>query len=387
MIFQRTLAVVVLLLSALAAGCNGRSYQVASPVLGPVPPRDVAKTIAKLNENTGLKNKVRAQDNEIAMVAHQEIVPLQMTDVVAEVNGEPILAHEIFDRYGDKLKQAEEQLKVEEFRKIQLELVEKELPTLIERTLMVDAMKQTMKPEQLEQVDAQLDKFFEAEVQRMMQQSNSKSPTELESQLQRQGMSLVTLRKQFGDNQIAGQYLRSRLGKDPSASREEMLALYEEEKATTYTEKSEIKWQQIELSYEERGGIEQAETAARKLLNEIRAGKITFDEAAHDRSDSAIASRGGHRDWTQPESLADEDLRAALTALDVNEISDLIPQKSSFTIVMLTGRRKARVIPFNEVQTELHEKIVKQKKDAVMKEVIEELKADAVIRTILDDEA
>ncbi len=187
MIFQRTLAVVVLLLSALAAGCNGRSYQVASPVLGPVPPRDVAKTIAKLNENTGLKNKVRAQDNEIAMVAHQEIVPLQMTDVVAEVNGEPILAHEIFDRYGDKLKQAEEQLKVEEFRKIQLELVEKELPTLIERTLMVDAMKQTMKPEQLEQVDAQLDKFFEAEVQRMMQQSNSKSPTELESQLQRQG--------------------------------------------------------------------------------------------------------------------------------------------------------------------------------------------------------
>jgi parvulin-like peptidyl-prolyl isomerase len=387
MIFQRTLAVVVLLLSALAAGCNGRSYQVASPVLGPVPPRDVAKTIAKLNENTGLKNKVRAQDNEIAMVAHQEIVPLQMTDVVAEVNGEPILAHEIFDRYGDKLKQAEEQLKVEEFRKIQLELVEKELPTLIERTLMVDAMKQTMKPEQLEQVDAQLDKFFEAEVQRMMQQSNSKSPTELESQLQRQGMSLVTLRKQFGDNQIAGQYLRSRLGKDPSASREEMLALYEEEKATTYTEKSEIKWQQIELSYEERGGIEQAETAARKLLNEIRAGKITFDEAAHDRSDSAIASRGGHRDWTQPESLADEDLRAALTALDVNEISDLIPQKSSFTIVMLTGRRKARVIPFNEVQTELHEKIVKQKKDAVMKEVIEELKADAVIRTILDEEA
>jgi parvulin-like peptidyl-prolyl isomerase len=387
MIFQRTLAVVVLLLSALAAGCNGRSYQVASPVLGPVPPRDVAKTIAKLNENTGLKTKVRAQDNEIAMVAHQEIVPLRMTDVVAEVNGEPILAHEIFDRYGDKLKQAEEQLKAEEFRNIQLELVKKELPTLIERTLMVDAMKQTMKPEQLEQVDAQLDKFFEAEVQRMMQQSNSKSPTELESQLQRQGMSLVSLRKQFGDNQIAGQYLRSRLGKDPSASREEMLALYEEEKATTYTEKSEIKWQQIELSYEERGGIEQAETAGRKLMNEIRAGKITFDEAAHDRSDSAIASRGGHRDWTQPESLADEDLRAALTALDVNEISDLIPQKSSFTIVMLTGRRKARVIPFNEVQTELHEKIVKQKKDAVMKEVIEELKTDAVIRTILDEEA
>lgn len=386
MISRRTFAVFALLLSALLTGCNGRSYQVASPVLGPVPPRDVAKTIAKLNENTGRKKNVRAQDEKIETVSHEAIVPLQMTDVVAEVNGEPILAHEIFDRYGEKLKQAEEQLKVEEFRKIQLDLVKQDLPTLIERSLMVDAMKQTMKPEQLEQVNAQLDKFFEAEVQRMMQQSNCKSPTELESQLQRQGMSLVTLRKQFGDNQIAGQYLRSRMGSDPTASREEMLALYEEEKSTTYTEKSEIKWQQIELSYEQRGGIEQAETAGRKLLNEIRAGKITFDEAAHDRSDSAIASRGGHRDWTQPESLADEDLRAALTALDVNEISELIPQKTAFAIVMLTGRRKARVIPFHEVQTELHDKIVKKKKDEIMQEVIDELKTDAVIRTIVDEE-
>lgn len=384
MISHRTLAVFALLVSALLTGCNGRSYQVASPVLGPVPPRDPGKTVAKLNENAGLKKKVRAQDAGIETVSHEEVTPLQMTDVVAEVNGEPILAHEIFDRYAEKLEQAQGQLKSEKFREIQLELVKQELPKLIERTLMVDAMKQTMKPDQLKQVEAQLDKFFEVEVQRLMKTSNSKSPTELEAQLQRQGMSLVTLRKQFGDNQLAGQYLRSKLGKDPTASREEMLALYEEEKATTYTEKAEIKWQQIEMSYEERGGIDQAETAARKLLKEINAGKITFDEAAHDRSDSPIASRGGHLDWTQPESLADEDLRAALTALEINEISDLVPLKSSFAIVMLTGRRKARVIPFNEVQGELHDKIVKRKKDEVMEQVIKDLQTDAVIRTILD---
>ena len=51
---------------------------------------------------------------------------------------------------------------------------------------------------------------------------------------------------------------------------------------------------------------------------------------------------------------------------------------------MLTGRRNARVIPFNEVQSELHDKIVKRKKDEVMEQVIKELQTDAVIRTILD---
>lgn len=387
MTFHRPLVVFTLLVSAALTGCNGRSYQVSSPVLGPVPPRDIGKTISKLNENTGLAKKARAQDPAIETVSHEEVKPLQMTDVVAEVNGEPILAHEVLDRYADKLAEAQAAVKSEKYREMQLELVKRELPTLIERTLMVDAMKQTMKPDQLKQVDAQLDKFFEAEVERMMKSSDSRSPTELESRLQAQGMSLVTLRKQFGNNQLAGQYLRSRLGKDPTASREEMRALYEEEKATTYTEKAEIKWQQIELAYEVRGGIDQAEAAGRKLLKEIRAGKITFDEAAHSQSDSPIASRGGHLDWTQPESLADEDMRAALTALELNEISDLIPLRSSFAIVMLTGRHKARVIPFNEVQNELHDKIVKQKKDAVMEQVIKELKSDAVIRTILDEEA
>ena len=52
---------------------------------------------------------------------------------------------------------------------------------------------------------------------------------------------------------------------------------------------------------------------------------------------------------------------------------------------MVTGRHEARVIPFNEVQKELHDRIVKDKKEAIGKVVLEELKAEAVIHTILDE--
>ena len=383
-------------------GCNGRSYQVSSPVIGPVPPRIPASELAQSHEPMEKTHgkAVRGQSDLIQQVRYAETQPLGMTDVIAEVNGEPILAHQILDRYAQQLIQAKQTMKPEQIRKAQLAKIAEDLPALIDQTLMVDSLKTTMKPEQLISVDAQLDTYFESEVERLMKVSHTGSPIELEGVLQAQGSSLVALRKNFGDRQLAGQFKRAKMGVEPTASREEMLERYEADVAT-FTEAAEIKWQQIDIDYDAskrverqgveiaagaQGGVEGAESAAQQLLEEIRSGKITFDEAAHDRSDSPLASKGGHRDWTRPESLADADVKAALTSLNLNEISEVIPTKSACIIVMLTGRHEARVIPFNEVQKELHERIVKDKMEAIGEEVMKELKANAVIHTILEEE-
>ena len=369
-----------------AAGCNGRSYQVSSPVIGPVPPRVPASEVAQNSRaSTTRKGKLTlTQEASLEQVAFEESQPLGMTDVIADVNGEPILAHEVLDRYAPQLAQAKQQMKPEQIRKAQLEMIKKDLPSLIEQTLMVDSVKQGMKAEQLTSVEGQMDKFFEAEVERLMKVTSTGSPTELEGVLQAQGLSLVTLRKQFGDRQLAGQFMRGKMGVEPTASREEMLARYEQD-AESFTEAEEIKWQQIDVSYEVHGGVDEAEAAAQKLLKQISSGTITFDDAAHDKSDSPLASKGGHWDWTQPESLADPDVKAALVSLPLNEVSDVIPTKTACIIVMVTGRHEARVIPFNEVQKELHDRIVKDKKEAIGEEVLKELQAEAVIHTILDE--
>jgi peptidyl-prolyl cis-trans isomerase SurA len=372
----------------LAAGCNGRSYQASSPVIGPVPPR---VSVSEVDQNTRASNtrnskSVRGKGGEIQTVSSTDpdTQPLGMTDVIADVNGEPILAHEVLDRYAPQLAKAKPKMKPEQFRIAQLELIKKDLPNLIEQTLMVDSVKQDMKPEQLTSVETQMDKFFEGEVERLMKVTNTGSPTELEAVLQSQGLSLATLRKQFADRQLAGQFMRMKMGAEPTASREEMRARYEQD-IESFTEAEQIKWQQIDISYEAHGGADEAEAAAQKLLRQIRSGAISFDEAAHTKSDSALASKGGHWDWTQPSSLADADVREALLSLELNEVSDVIPTKTACILVMPTGRHEARVIPFNEVQKELQDRIVKDKKIAIGEAVLKELMAEAVIHTILDD--
>ena len=370
------------------AGCNGRSYQVSSPVIGPVPPREsVAKVDRKgATAKTKSKKSNLTQTASVEQVSLEEKQPLSMTDVIAEVNGEPILAHEVLDRYAPQFAIAKEKgAPPKDIRKFQLMKIKEDLPGVIDQTLMVDAVKTNMKPEQLKGIEAQLDKFFEAEVQRLMVSQRCGSPTELEALMQSQGMSLVTARKNFGDKQLAGQFLRQKMGAEPTASREEMRERYELD-IDTFTENPEVKWQQFEQSYAAHNGVEGAEAAAQKLLQQIRSGEITFDDAAHDHSDSPLASSGGHSDWTNPESLADEDVKSALTTLDVNEVSDVIPTKSACLVVMVTGRHEARVIPFNEVQKELHDRIVKDKRTVIGEGVLKKLKETAVVHSILEDE-
>ena len=377
-----TFCVSVLLI---ATGCNGRSYQVSSPVLGPVPPRVSSAEVAERGSQKKSSNgkAVRGQNAGIERVSYDEKQPLRMTEVIAEVNGEPILAHEILDRYAPQMNK--QKLKPEQMRKAQLELIKKNLPNVIDQTLMVDSIKTNMKPEQLKAVEAQMDKYFEGEIQKLMKTTNAGSPTELEAILQANGTSLVTLRKNFGDRQLAGQYMRTKMGTEPTASREEMRIQYEQDIAT-FTESEEVKWQQIDIDYKAHGGVEGAEAAAQELLAQIRSGEITFDAAAHGKSDSPLASSGGHSDWTNPESLADADMKAALKSLEVDGISEVIPTKTACVILMVTGRHEARVIPFNEVQKELHDRVINERKKVTGDEVMKALKATAIIHTILDDE-
>lgn len=374
----------------IAAGCNGgRSYQVASPVLGPVPPR-VAQSDSIDDEDgkTSSKKSVRGQSRDFEKVSFEDVTdqPLSMTDVIAEVNGEPILAHEVLDRYAAQLTQAKQKMKPEKVRQAQIEIIKKDLQPIIDQTLMVDAIKTNLKTEQLEKIDEQMDKYFESEIDRLMKATHAGSPTELETILQANGTSLVTMRKNFGDRNLAGQYLRTKIGEEPAASREEMHTYFQENKEK-YSESEEVKWQQIDISYAENGGLDKAEAVAEALLDEIREGKISFDTAAHERSNSPLATSGGHSDWTKPKSLADADLRNTLTSLEVNEVSEIIPTKKAFLIVMLTGHHESRVIPFNEVQKEIHDVIIKEKRERAAKEIVAKLRENAVIHTILDDEA
>src|SRR5690606_28948114 len=104
--------------------------------------------------------------------------------------------------------------------------IQRDLPKLIEQSLMVSAVKAKLKKEQLEQVEKQMDAFFDMHVETLKTQFKVGSAAELEALLQEQGMSLETMRRMFGERSLAAEYVKARMGDAPPITRQELLAQY-----------------------------------------------------------------------------------------------------------------------------------------------------------------
>ena len=354
-------------------GCAHHKYDVANPVAGPAPPRmtEARVSLAQSPDSTGVQQ-----------VSHQN-APLPMTAVVARVNGSPILAGQILDQYSVKLEEVRGSVSDEEFRRAQEMLIKRDLPNLIEQQLMVDAVKSKLTKEQLDSIEGQLDLFFDAEVQRKKKQFKVDSLVDLEAILQQQGMSLTTWRRMFGDQQLAGEYIRGKMGDDPPITRQDLLVEYRA-RLDTYAQPAQVKWQQLQISKSENGGEAGAISKINEALAELRDGK-RFTDVVQRYSNGPLAKSGGHWDWTQPESIANADLRKSLAGLQVNQISRPLTTGNFVQVVKLTGRRQAGHTPFVEVQEDIRKEMVSRNREEAAKKIIAELKATAVIESIFDE--
>lgn len=366
----------LILLAALMLGCSGRSYDVANPVVGPIPPR-VSGAAEKLADSEG------AAKSDIVQVK-LENEPLSMTTVVATVNGRPILAGDILEQYESRLSQMRPKLTDSQYREAQLSIIKRDLPNIMEQTLMADAVRSKLTKDQLEAVEKQLDVFFEQEVDRLKERFKVKSLAELEHELQQQGTSLSTYRKMFGERQLAGEYVRARIGTDPPISRHELLEEYQRN-LKDYAVPLKVKWQQLQISVAKAGNRAKAAAQMELALAELRGG-TPFDEVVRKYSDGPLAANGGHWDWTQPESVANADVRKALETLPAGQMSNVLTSDNFLQIVKITGRQEAGHTPFGDVQEQIRKKLIEDRRSVKAKQVVEELKNSAVTTSIFGDD-
>lgn len=320
---------------------------------------------------------------ELQLTSYSADEPIPMTEVVARVNGTPILAGMVLEPYAAKLAAASKQLPPSEIRKAQEMLLEKNLDAQIEQTLMVDAVKSRLGQEQLEQINLQLDEFFQQEIERLKQQFHVANTAELEGLLQSQGMSLVTMRDLFGDRQLAQEYVRGKLGEETPLSRQNLLAEYKRT-IEDYAQPEQVRWQQVHISSTKHGTSAVAQKVAHQALAELRQG-ADFSDVVKRYSDGPLKDKGGHWDWTQPTSIASTDVRAALAELKYGEHSAVIQDGTSWKIVKVTGRKPATYTPFDEVQEKIRENLLTLEREKKAKQVVAELRETAVIETIFDD--
>ncbi len=378
-------------LSVTMHGCwSMKTVEMDNPVVGPPPPRVSAEDIAmdtrnyaRLNPNVQMANdKVKLVRYDEKSTAIPEKSPFEDTEIIATVNGAPIMASDILERYGNKLEMIKQQAP-DRFLEIRTQLLKKDLPNHIERTLLAETLKESLKKDQMEQVKTQLDKAFEEQIADMVKKSGVSGPEELEHQLRQQGTSLASLRDAFGNQQLAFQYLALHAKETKIYSRSELFDFYNAN-LDEFRYPAQVKYRELVVYHSNHGGKPGASEVMKQAVTDLRSG-VTFEEAAKKYSESSAAKQGGLCDWTRLESLGDDNLRGALVNTPPGEMSEVLIGETSFQIVQVIERKEAGVLPFEEVSHKIEMKLGNEARRQLTDKVLAELKESAIIETIFDE--
>jgi parvulin-like peptidyl-prolyl isomerase len=378
------------------AGCNKMRVRVDNPLVGPPPPRDpdrVAALAAAESQSpasstgelgTSLVSGEPQQPGVVLIGETVEQAPPQgisdlMTEVAARVNGKAVFVGQIVESYTPQIEAARAQFSEVEFRQAIAGLVQRDLDQHIDTVLLVDSLMSTLKEEQKEQVEAQIDAMFEERIAEMQKKLDAPSLANLELKLQAEGTSLASLRRRFGDSQIAGQAMamaiERKIGDTPVISRQELLQEYRDS-IEEFSQPAQVRWQQIWVS--RTGSEQEALQRIQQAAAALQQGE-SFEEAVRQYSQGATASNDGLWDWTRPESLENQEIAELLRTLPVGQISQVIADRNSYQIIVVTERKAATITPFEDVQLQLSERLEAERREAAAREVLEELRRSAVI--------
>ncbi|QDT44669.1 Foldase protein PrsA precursor [Gimesia alba] len=386
-------------------GCE-TTPKVDNPVLGPPPPR--LESALKQQKLKHAEIASRANDRKSVLEGDFEdsenpfetpVITASTTSsnstdeeaddflsdstVVAMVNGAPLFVSDVIGIYDFQLKQAEQRMPPEEYKKLRRALVKRDLKGHIERQLLIHEMKSTLKKEQLDQLQEVLETAFEEErIPELQKGLGVNSPQELEEKLNQQGRSLYSERELFIKQQSAIQFMAVKAKATNDYSREEVLARYKAN-IKDYEVPSKVRWQRIRITYAKQGGKEKAVGVLDEVIHKLQAGE-DFGELAKKYSDGTRAERNGQWGWTRRGSLAEPEIEKALFELPIGQTSQVYETANSFQIIKVNDRKEAGHIPFADVQGKLEQSMISEARMKATKEILEELHAKAVIETIFD---
>lgn len=386
-------------------GCE-TTPKVDNPVLGPPPPRlesalkqqklKHAEIASRANDRKSvLEGDFEDSENPFETpVITASTTSANSTDeetdeflsdstVVAMVNGSPLFVSDVIGIYDFQLKQAEQRMPPEEYKKLRRALVKRDLKGHIERQLLIHEMKSTLKKEQLDQLQEVLESAFEEErIPELQKGLGVNSPQELEEKLNQQGRSLYSERELFIKQQSAIQFMAVKAKATNDYSREEVLARYKAN-IKDYEVPSKVRWQRIRITYAKQGSKEKAVGVLDEVIHKLQAGE-DFGELARKYSDGTRAEKNGQWGWTRRGSLAEPEIEKALFELPIGQTSQVFETATSFQIIKVNDRKEAGHIPFADVQGKLEQSMISEARMKATKEILEELHAKAVIETIFD---
>lgn len=381
-------------------GCDslGKSHN-DNPVMAEAPPRRAAVTDIKQDDveiqhiNDSLNPRVASlQPGQVVPTSGQFVPPAGVlaneiagSQVVATVNGQPILADDILEKYSGFLIRMQQSAPPSVYNRERLKIIKRDLNSMIDRRLLIEALRATIKPKQYDSAIDQLGGMWEQEqLSKLKERLKVNTRHEVEVKLAEQGMSLDLLQSEFINQALAVQFLQQKAKGNSKPRREELLAYYREN-IKDYEFKGRVRWQHIVV----REKAHSSPTAAANVFSQVVAElqqQVPFEEVAKKYSDASTKNDGGVWGWSKEGSLKNKELEKTLWSLPVGLIGGPVKVDGETQVVRVMEREPAGRQPFHEVQKEIEDKITNSRRKNASDAVLKDLKSRAEIITIFDDQ-
>ncbi len=398
----------LLTLALVLPGCKEftKAKKFDNPVAGPAPTRKsfdnpavargnseaTPEKTAALPDKPGTASDLKlasATKTEAGQASADGLEPAPGGAVVVVVNGEPIFVDDVLDRMPPRAHQYLAEFRSRntpaEYEAEKCRLV-REFPGLraiIERTVLVQALAESVKPDMLKSLNASLDKEFDKHCQQLMTDMEVSTKGELQVKLQEQGNSLDSLKESYRNEQMAGYYVALKSPKARKPDRPELLKYYEDH-IKDYEYISEVRWQQIVLKYERDRGPKGTRKLADKICQELRDG-ADFDALVDKYSESTNKSNGGIWDWTKEGGMKNKEIEKQLFTMEIGGISEPMVNGDALEIVRVLNRKPAGRKEFPEVQDQILKTIMGEERKAAITNMIVTLMKGAEIEYQVPD--
>ena len=297
--------------------------------------------------------------------------PAAAEDVVARVNGRPILRRDfelaVQLQFGGRRRQA---VGLEQLRATREQVLE----TLIDGELLY----QKALKSHVEVSDADL----QAEIQRL--KKSFASPADFSRLLKESGVSEAEFREQARRSLVVSRFLESDVVGGLKLGEEDLKRYYDQNPAEMRRPEA-VHVHQILVRVKPDAPLQaraEARTRIEAILKELRGGG-DFASLARKFSEGPEASRGGDSGWMARGAGAPPVLERAAFALEPGQSSDILESRLGFHILKVSERRPEGPIPFEEAKARIRARLTARERQDRMKAYMTDLREGAKVERSL----
>jgi parvulin-like peptidyl-prolyl isomerase len=367
---KQTLLAATLALSGIGiAGCQvPPNWALAgSEVERPLPSKDMDPTPPPLTRSQKPEKKVPDLDFQPER-SGEAANSQKIASIRVMVNNRPIFDEEVRQACGPLL--------IGRSSAEQAEILTKTLSNLVDQELLMqDALVKLKQSgsKYLEKVKEAANKEFDRQIKDNMKKTGLKTDEEFKVALDRQGISLDSMRKQVERSFIAQEYLRSQIlpAIEHQVAHPQILEYYQKHPEQFQVPDS-VEWQDIFIDAGKHTSKDEARYFAQQLANKLQQGQDFAQFSKYDDGDSVLRKGMGY--GTKRGEIQPPEAEPILFKLKDGEVGPLIEMDNGFHVIRLVKRTQAGQLPFddkaqNQIRDKLRAEIFGQESKRIMAEL------------------